>query len=718
PSSTVIKTSLIYPQSALELAQFYTNVCSVYLPEFLVEPGFLIGGSSDHASFNNNGYMGIFPFEDVDNHSPYIHTANDTIGLSYNNELMATIFTKATLASVATMSNMRFPPKNLVALPSDNVVELFWDYVVDISCYKVYRNGTLYDSVTTNYFADFDVVNGRLYQYYVTAVFSDTNKESGKSNTVTVKPTVPMVPPVVYDFEGGVAGWNFEGEWGLTTSSYYSPSNSLTESPNGNYGNNLNASATFGPIGLMGYTSAQFKFWTKYDIETNYDNVYLEISVNGAQWTKIEQFTGTQATWMQKSYLLNDYLNKSIYIRFRFMSDASANKDGIYIDDFEISVTGNGQMQPIKLYSGWNGVSTFLTPISSDIEDITQSITTNLVVIQDETDSYQPSTGINTLGNWNTNSGYKIKVSNNTYFRIAGNKIEDRSVNLNRGWNIMPIISECNVFCDDFFANIPSIVVIKEIGSSGVYWFSKNIATLYYLQPGKAYYVYASEDVTITFPDCEGDKTVTYYNGTTSYPWEVEKPSGNSHIIGISKEALQDFSVGDKIGVFNTHGKCAGAITIGSLNYNTALVAFAKDTMDINSNGFVDGELLKYRIYKTSTNLTYDYSAEYSFDMPDSSKFNSEGISFVTKFNEGDINVLSVDYKVSIYPNPIKEYLFVELPNENQALVEIISVSGQIVQTEIIRGKAQIEVSSLSKGVYFLKIMNQDQVIVEKIIVQ
>lgn len=718
PSSTVIKTTLIYPQSALELAQFYTNVCSVYLPSFVVEPGTLLGGSSDHESFNNNGYMGIFPFEDVDNHSPYIHTANDTVGLSYNNVPMATTFTKATLASVVTMSNMRFPPKNLVALPSDNVVELFWDYVVDVSCYKVYKNGTLCDSVTTNYFADFDVVNGRTYQYYVTAVFADTNKESGKSNTVTVKPTVPMVPPVVYDFEGGTDGWKFEGEWGLTTTSYHSPSKSLTESPNGNYGNGWNTSATFGPIGLMGYASAQLTFWTKYEIETNYDNVYLEMSTNGAQWDRIEKFTGTQTMWMQKSYSLNDYLNKSVYIRFRFMSDASANKDGIYIDDFEISVTGNGQMQPIKLYSGWNGVSTFLTPINSDVEDITQSITTNLVIIQDEINSYQPSTGINTLENWDTNSGYKIKVSNNTYFRIAGNKIENRSVNLKQGWNIMPVISECNVFCDDFFAYIPSIVVIKEIGSSGVYWSPKNIATLYYLQPGKAYYVFASEDVTINFPDCKGDKIIADFKGTTNYPWGVEKSSGNSHIIGISKEALQDFSVGDKIGVFTTQGKCAGAMAIGSLSFNTALVAFAKDTTDLSSNGFVDGELMNYKIFKSSTNSIHDYWAEYSLEIPDSSRFISEGMSFVTKFNDGGINVQSVEYKVSIYPNPAKEYLFIDLPGENQARIEIISISGQIVHTEFISKKAQIEVSTLPEGIYFLKIMSKNQVIVEKIIVQ
>ena len=345
----------------------------------------------------------------------------------------------------------------------------------------------------------------------------------------------------------------------------------------------------------MGYASAQLTFWTKYEIETNYDNVYLEMSTNGAQWDRIEKFTGTQTMWMQKSYSLNDYLNKSVYIRFRFMSDASANKDGIYIDDFEISVTGNGQMQPIKLYSGWNGVSTFLTPINSDVEDITQSITTNLVIIQDEINSYQPSTGINTLENWDTNSGYKIKVSNNTYFRIAGNKIENRSVNLKQGWNIMPVISECNVFVT-IFCLYSIYCSDKRDRFKWCILVSEKYCNFILLQPGKAYYVFASEDVTIDFPDCKGDKIIADFKGTTNYPWGVEKSSGNSHIIGISKEALQDFSIGDKIGVFTTQGKCAGAMAIGSLSFNTALVAFAKDTTDLSSNGFVDGELMNYKI--------------------------------------------------------------------------------------------------------------------------
>ena len=103
PGNTML-TSLIYPQTATELAQYYTAVCAAYLPLFVVQPATLIGGDSDHTSFNINGYMGIFPFENVNAYSPYIHTINDLIGPSYNNENQAAVFTKAAMATIASLA--------------------------------------------------------------------------------------------------------------------------------------------------------------------------------------------------------------------------------------------------------------------------------------------------------------------------------------------------------------------------------------------------------------------------------------------------------------------------------------------------------------------------------------------------------------------------------------------------------------------------------------
>jgi hypothetical protein len=99
-----LHTDLIAPPSAYELAEFYENVTAIYLPGFPVYEGSLSGGDSDHTSFNDYGYMGIFPFEDDDYYSPYIHTPEDVAGLSVNNMELAGNLIKAAMASVATLA--------------------------------------------------------------------------------------------------------------------------------------------------------------------------------------------------------------------------------------------------------------------------------------------------------------------------------------------------------------------------------------------------------------------------------------------------------------------------------------------------------------------------------------------------------------------------------------------------------------------------------------
>jgi hypothetical protein len=48
--------------------------------------------------------MGIFPFEDTPNYSPYIHTGQDKIGPSVNSPEMAKTFIQANLACLASLA--------------------------------------------------------------------------------------------------------------------------------------------------------------------------------------------------------------------------------------------------------------------------------------------------------------------------------------------------------------------------------------------------------------------------------------------------------------------------------------------------------------------------------------------------------------------------------------------------------------------------------------
>jgi hypothetical protein len=339
-NGSYIHTDLIYPPSAQELADFYTEVAGVYLPDFAIEPGMLVGGDSDHTSFNNNGYMGIFPFEDSDNHSPYIHSSNDLVGPSYNNEEQAKVFTQASLASIVTMANRLNPPRNLVALPGDAKVNLEWDPLVDAAYFRIYRNDVLVDSTEETTYLDEGLENFLLYNYFVTAIYEESGEESYPSNIASATPAPPIALPVFIDFENGLPYWELSDSWGLTTDDYYSSNHSLTESPQGEYPNSVESTATLNALDMSNMTVANLSFWTKYELETNYDYMYLEITTNGINWTILETFNGNQNSWTQKFYDLEDYLGISyVQLRFRFKSDNYVTEEGMFIDDFGITAT-------------------------------------------------------------------------------------------------------------------------------------------------------------------------------------------------------------------------------------------------------------------------------------------------------------------------------------------------------------------------------------------
>ena len=97
-----IHVDLIYPDNVEVLGNYYKNVANVYFPEMEVRHIEFTKGDSDHTSFNNYGFMGIYPFEDKDNYSPYIHTIEDVIGISVSSFEQSQRFTQMNLACLTT----------------------------------------------------------------------------------------------------------------------------------------------------------------------------------------------------------------------------------------------------------------------------------------------------------------------------------------------------------------------------------------------------------------------------------------------------------------------------------------------------------------------------------------------------------------------------------------------------------------------------------------
>jgi len=172
----------------------------------------------------------------------------------------------------------------------------------------------------------------------------------------TVSKVFGSFQQVFIDNGNNTSNWVVSQSWNTTTSTFYSPSSSITDSPSGNYGNNINKRIELAnPVSLVNVVSANMSFWAKWAIEDNWDYVQVEVSIdNGASWIpqcgKYTQpgvpnqvpneplYDGFQNTWVKEEIDLSDYLNQSILVRFQIVSDGWSTEDGFYYDDFAINV--------------------------------------------------------------------------------------------------------------------------------------------------------------------------------------------------------------------------------------------------------------------------------------------------------------------------------------------------------------------------------------------
>jgi len=102
-----------------------------------------------------------------------------------------------------------------------------------------------------------------------------------------------------------------------------------------------------------------FSFWCWYDIEENWDYAFVEVSRDGRVYDIIDKFTGSSVGWQYKEYDLSNYLDESVFIRFRYTTDENIQEEGFYVDD----------ISPVADFDIVNTLSSSITENSYEITD-------------------------------------------------------------------------------------------------------------------------------------------------------------------------------------------------------------------------------------------------------------------------------------------------------------------------------------------------------------
>lgn len=142
------------------------------------------------------------------------------------------------------------------------------------------------------------------------------------------------------DMENGNQGWLADSPWAISTSQSSSPSHAWTDSPNGNYADNINISLTSPTIDVTDIHTIDVSYMSYCDTEAGYDFGYFEVQFDNGSWQQVSR-CDNQANWQVESHQLNVPTHSTeLKLRFRLQSDVSVTRAGWSIDDVNVQTSG------------------------------------------------------------------------------------------------------------------------------------------------------------------------------------------------------------------------------------------------------------------------------------------------------------------------------------------------------------------------------------------
>lgn len=222
---------------------------------------------------------------------------------------------------------------------------------------------------------------------------------------------------------------------------------------------------------------------------------------------------------------------------------------------------------------------------------------------------------------------------------------------------------------------------------------------------------------SIISPTCtDTTGSVVLYNLPISGTWTINPGNiigtGSTTTINGLVSGTINFTVTNEVGcaslpanvVIPTHAVKPATPTItsnGFILHSSAAIG----NQWYNTNGIIIGAV--------SQDFNYVYNNGY-YVIANSGECSSDASNTITVTNAGIENIENTN-KLSVYPNPVFNELFIET-NSNNNNIEILNSIGQLVYKGIVMNKTVISTSDFAPGIYLLKIQTGNSIQFKKII--
>ncbi len=390
-------------------------------------------------------------------------------------------------------------------------------------------------------------------------------------------------------------------------------------------------------------------------------------------------------------------------------------------------------VQIITIPQGWSYISSYLTPTDPNIVNMFADIVAanNLSILTGVNGIYAPDPFfINTFGSWDVLKGYKVKMHQSDELVIAGDSLNDKTIDFLPGTHLIPVLTNQTTGLDMIFDDAENdILYMLDIYTNQVYWPNGGLYTLTDLVPGKGYLANFKSPVTLSYPPLsnftvDNSQPLPPVNG----PWPCARTS-NYHLISISAEAVNDLQNADYIGAFDSQGNCVGYAALEKTGQNILLTVYGDEPITTENDGLMEGELLRFRSFDANENTEKEFIASFNLAFPNTDGlFYANGLSGITGFKESATGVGENELaaSVQVYPNPAKDVLNITLTGfktlsglEKGLTATLLTTEGKVVKTyPITSPTTQLDVADLQTGIYLLKITSENQIVVKRLVKQ
>nr|NQU93231.1 T9SS type A sorting domain-containing protein [Bacteroidota bacterium] len=374
--------------------------------------------------------------------------------------------------------------------------------------------------------------------------------------------------------------------------------------------------------------------------------------------------------------------------------------------------------------AGWNGISSNVIPDTKiSLEDLFAPIIDDLVVLLGKDGLFWPGQNINTIGDWDTYQGYKVKFSSGVNFEFVGTAPLDLTVALDPGICYIPVLGEGPASVEDVIAPLgDAIEFVFNIKSGEVYWPTGGIVpgvngALEELTPGFAYLTMVNSACVLDYgivPPKSGIENSSV-SGVSCPAWNNVYSTGMQHIISVAGSNLE---TGDILGAFDASGHCRGLAQYNGIDAFMPLAVYGDDMTTDMKDGMGVNENMQFKIYRNGTEM--DMTAIFDQTLAQhNGRFTENGLSIITELKAGATAINETDAaSFNIFPNPGNGLFTITTYGDSNYEISIVDPQGRLVYSSTIKDNTRVDLTNQPKGVYFIRLTGTSSASVQKIVIR